>query len=182
MDKVKGRPPITSTLYEAGEGNVPATLKNVEFVSERLRHKNKKVLLQLDGCGQDVPVSGFQNVKAAEDSTLENHMKICYFGMKLQKLQATLFLKIFLFIHHYQPTFFFHTSTYIWTLRGGLCRKLCNRKSHTKAVGVRCMVQASRKRLDSFNIRKSRFIAEGERVDTSKSKNRVIKNAISKLI
>jgi hypothetical protein len=129
-----------------------------------------KVLLQLDGCGQDVPVSGFQNVKAAEDSTLENHMKICYFGMKLQKLQATLFLKIFLFIHHYQPTFFFHTSTYIWTLRGGLCRKLCNRKSHTKAVGVRCMVQASRKRLDSLIQ------------DTSKSKNRVIKNAISKLI
>jgi hypothetical protein len=38
------------------------------------------------------------------------------------------------------------------------------------------------KDLTTSTFRKSRFTAEGERVDTSKSKNRVIKNAISKLI
>jgi hypothetical protein len=37
-----------------------------------------KVLLQLDGCGQDVPVSSFQNVKAAEDSTLANHENMLF--------------------------------------------------------------------------------------------------------
>jgi hypothetical protein len=107
MGKVKGRPPITSTLYEAGEGNVPATLKNVEFVSERLRHKNKKVLLQLDGCGQDVPVSGFQNVKAAEDSTLENHMKICYFGNEVAETSSNSVFEDFPLHSSLSANFFF---------------------------------------------------------------------------
>jgi hypothetical protein len=66
-----------------------------------------KVLLQLDGCGQDVPVSGFQNVKAAEDSTLANHMKICYFDNEVAETSSKSVLEDFPLHSSLSDNFFF---------------------------------------------------------------------------
>jgi hypothetical protein len=66
-----------------------------------------KVLLQLDGCGQDVPVSSFQNVKAAEDSTLANHMKICYFDNEVAETSSNSVFEDFPLHSSLSDNFFF---------------------------------------------------------------------------